>query len=192
MTLQGNEFLPHRQHRDDLTGNLEWGNGEVVYLSFAVQDTGRGLTLDEKKILFRRFSQAPKTHVNYGGSGLGLFISRELVELQGGQIGVASAGKHKGSDFSFYIKTRRVSKVADCAARGRTCSVFSAETQAAYAARSALDHDMDDGLVQSQGTLDSRQQEAQKVLPRHALIVEDKFVLPATRHKKKRFTNALL
>jgi hypothetical protein len=47
--------------------------------------------------------------VKYGGSGLGLFISRELVELQGGQVGVHSeAGK--GSTFGFYIKATCVER----------------------------------------------------------------------------------
>lgn len=75
-----------------------------------MQDTGRGLNPEEKKLLFQRFSQAsPRTHVQYGGSGLGLFISRELTELQGGEIGVASeAGK--GSTFAFYVKCRKTTE----------------------------------------------------------------------------------
>jgi signal transduction histidine kinase len=69
----------------DLTLGADWGFGPQVYLYFAVKDTGRGLSEDEKTRLFHRFSQAsPRTHVQYGGSGLGLFISRELTELQGG------------------------------------------------------------------------------------------------------------
>ena len=102
-------FAP-RVQKPDLTQEPEWGDGEQIYMHCAVEDTGRGLTDDEKKLLFLRFSQAsPRTHVQYGGSGLGLFISRELTELQGGEIGVASkAGV--GSTFAFYIKTRRTPK----------------------------------------------------------------------------------
>jgi signal transduction histidine kinase len=83
----------------DLTLAPDWGTGQQVYLYFAVKDTGRGLSDDEKTRLFHRFSQAsPRTHVQYGGSGLGLFISRELTELQGGEIGVASTAG-EGSKF---------------------------------------------------------------------------------------------
>lgn len=103
-------YIPPRSTRDnDVTAGAEWGAGEPLYIHFAVQDTGQGLDELEKKQLFQRFSQAsPRTHVTYGGSGLGLFISRELVELQGGQIGVASESG-KGSVFAFYVKARRSS-----------------------------------------------------------------------------------
>lgn len=86
------QYFPSRSKRTEVTADeKEWGSGENLYLHFAVQDTGRGLDEKEKSILFQRFSQAsPRTHVQYGGSGLGLFISRELTELQGGEIGVAS------------------------------------------------------------------------------------------------------
>jgi CheY-like chemotaxis protein len=78
-----------------------------------VKDSGCGLTPEEKKKLFNRFAQAsPRTHVEYGGSGLGLFISRQLAELQGGEIGVASESG-VGSTFAFYVKARRAKSEQD-------------------------------------------------------------------------------
>ncbi|KAF2142924.1 uncharacterized protein K452DRAFT_226207 [Aplosporella prunicola CBS 121167] len=85
----------------------DWAKGENVFILFTVQDSGRGLSNNEKDLLFARFSQAsPRTHISYGGSGLGLFISRRLTEMQGGAIGFSSES-HKGSTFSFYVKARR-------------------------------------------------------------------------------------
>jgi CheY-like chemotaxis protein len=106
-------YFPSRSKRKDLiTEDPEWGDGEELYLHFAVQDTGRGLNEKEKSLLFQRFSQAsPRTHVQYGGSGLGLFISRELTELQGGEIGVSSE-RGIGSTFAFYVKARKVEGIA--------------------------------------------------------------------------------
>ena len=98
---------PTRLAKADITAGEDWGRGQVLYLRFEVKDTGCGLTRAEKKNLFTRFSQAsPRTHVHYGGSGLGLFISRQLTELQGGEIGVASE-PGVGSTFAFYIKARK-------------------------------------------------------------------------------------
>ena len=110
------DYFPSRKKDDELAASMrgkDWGTGQDVYVQFAVQDTGRGLNMEEKKMLFMRFSQAsPRTHIQYGGSGLGLFISRELTELQGGEIGVASeAGK--GSTFAFYVRARRSAKPAN-------------------------------------------------------------------------------
>jgi CheY-like chemotaxis protein/nitrogen-specific signal transduction histidine kinase len=99
-------YVPARGTRPEVVKSQK-PTPDDLYLHFSVCDTGRGLTEGEKKMLFKRFSQvSPRTHVQYGGSGLGLFISRELTELQGGEIGVASeAGV--GSTFAFYVKAQR-------------------------------------------------------------------------------------
>ncbi|KAH6609340.1 histidine kinase [Trichoderma cornu-damae] len=91
----------------DIDNEEEWGTGERFNIHCSVEDTGAGLGDEEMKVLFQRFQQAtPRTHVQYGGSGLGLFISRILTEMQGGQIGVSSR-KDSGSKFSFYIQSRK-------------------------------------------------------------------------------------
>jgi PAS domain S-box-containing protein len=90
----------------DIDNHSEWGHGERINIHCSVEDSGPGLGDEELKILFQRFRQAtPRTHVQYGGSGLGLFISRILTEMQGGQIGVRSE-PGRGSQFSFYIQCR--------------------------------------------------------------------------------------
>jgi signal transduction histidine kinase/CheY-like chemotaxis protein len=95
---------------NNVTNSPEWGTGEEVYLAFSVKDTGIGLKDEEIQNIFERFKQANvKTHVKYGGSGLGLFISKELTEKQGGEIGVSSVSG-RGSTFGFYVKTRRAEK----------------------------------------------------------------------------------
>ncbi|KAJ4991619.1 histidine kinase hhk13p [Stagonosporopsis vannaccii] len=107
-TPDGVQFIETRLVSDNHHLEHDWKQGETHYIQFSVSDTGRGLTQEQTTSLFKRFSQAsPRTHVHYGGSGLGLFISRRLTELQGGSIGLASEYK-KGSTFSFYIKARRI------------------------------------------------------------------------------------
>lgn len=82
---------------------------DIVYLYFYVRDSGTGLGYEETQRLFKRFSQGTsRTHVTYGGSGLGLYICKQLAEKQGGSIGVASI-KGEGSVFAFYVETRIVS-----------------------------------------------------------------------------------
>jgi CheY-like chemotaxis protein len=100
------KFVPAGIARDRSHAGTGTGSGDEIYLHFTVSDTGCGLDEDQKRRIFERFSQAsPRTHSKYGGSGLGLFISREMIELQGGEIGVSSRPGH-GATFAFYIAAR--------------------------------------------------------------------------------------
>ncbi|SCZ97964.1 BZ3500_MvSof-1268-A1-R1_Chr7-3g09652 [Microbotryum saponariae] len=79
-----------------------------VYLFFSVADTGPGMTEEETSRLFEKFMQAfPFTHSTMGGSGLGLWIARNLCELQAGRIEVRSK-VGEGSIFRCFITARSI------------------------------------------------------------------------------------
>jgi len=77
------------------------------FIIVAIKDNGIGVTEEEKKHLFMQFGKIERygqgLDVEIEGSGLGLYISKKIVELHGGEIWVESEGRHKGSTFFFSL-----------------------------------------------------------------------------------------
>jgi len=77
-------------------------------ISFVVQDNGIGMTKDQQSRIFEAFSQADVSVTRkYGGTGLGLTISSQFVELMGGQLELESA-KDQGTTFSFSLPLEEI------------------------------------------------------------------------------------
>jgi PAS domain S-box-containing protein len=91
------------------TGSIHLGckvyshKGKKFQIQFEVTDTGIGIPKDKLHTIFESFSQADSSVTRkYGGTGLGLTIVKQLVELQGGRISVHSK-LDRGSTFSFVL-----------------------------------------------------------------------------------------
>jgi signal transduction histidine kinase len=78
----------------------ELTNDSVI---LSINDNGIGFTEEEKRQLFTRFGKIERYNQNLDviieGAGLGLFISKKLIELHGGKIWMESKGRNKGSTF---------------------------------------------------------------------------------------------
>jgi PAS domain S-box-containing protein len=83
---------------------IETAQNEMVTVGFSVRDTGIGIPSDKFKTIFESFSQADtSTTRRYGGTGLGLTISANIIKLMGGQLDLDSE-VGKGSTFYFNLE----------------------------------------------------------------------------------------
>ena len=103
INLIGNSIKFTHKGSIKLSCMLERRQKETWWIKFEVSDTGIGIPLEKTDTIFESFSQADETFTRkYGGSGLGLTIVKQLVELQKGQITVQSA-EDKGSTFTVIV-----------------------------------------------------------------------------------------
>jgi CheY-like chemotaxis protein len=90
-----------------LNASLAEEKNGVYIIVIQVSDTGIGILPEQQEKIFHAFEQADSgTSRKFGGTGLGLVISRRIVEMMGGEINVTSE-PGKGSEFTFSFKAER-------------------------------------------------------------------------------------
>ena len=110
------KFTPQGEVRLEVEAGAE--KDGLAELRFAVRDTGIGIQPDRLDRLFKPFGQADSSMSRlYGGTGLGLVISRRLAERLGGRMWVESE-PGRGSTFSFTVRCRPVEEAPSRASAG--------------------------------------------------------------------------
>ncbi|KAL5533412.1 hypothetical protein ACEPAF_5188 [Sanghuangporus sanghuang] len=122
-----------------------------IFIFVSVRDSGPGLNPDDLALLFKRFQQGSNSHNVFGGSGLGLFVSRKLCDLMGGRIDVDSTFG-EGATFRFFV-------------------------EATTASTSVEHHDVyPDYETETSGNLFENMEEVKATMPLHILITEDNLI----------------
>lgn len=102
------KFTPSSGAINVIIKKVHTDSSDKVKISFEVQDTGIGVTNEQKSRIFEAFSQADTSITRkYGGTGLGLTISSKFVELMGGKLSLRSE-VGKGTTFFFAIEFEEV------------------------------------------------------------------------------------
>jgi signal transduction histidine kinase/CheY-like chemotaxis protein len=160
-------------------------NDNLPTFRVVVRDTGRGLSQDEISLLFQRFVQSPSTSfAKDGGAGLGLYISKYLVELMGGAIFVESK-YGEGSSFTFTFQARNYTAAEDEKPRQLLCgspeldnsaspSAFTIP-RASMASLAASDTLVDSSVTSSiaPSAITTSHSTQPRRLMRHVLVVDD-------------------
>ncbi len=125
MNLAGNSIKFTESGSVTLETKLISKTNDLATVEFSVSDTGIGMTPEQLAKVFESFSQASKeTYRKFGGTGLGLTISKSLVELMGGQLSVKSnygegttfffsASFHIGDELKLESKTRGIIEIPE-------------------------------------------------------------------------------
>lgn len=106
LNLVGNSIKFTKDAGIHISLRSELESDEICILHFKVRDEGIGIAKDKLGTVFEKFKQAEgsKTHKEYGGTGLGLPICKQLIELHGGEISVDS-DLGEGTTFTFSMRT---------------------------------------------------------------------------------------
>lgn len=87
-----------------ITVSVSFYGADKNFIEVSVEDTGTGIEKKDFEKLFQKFQQLDSSLTRrVGGAGLGLAISKQIVELHGGKIWAESQGLRKGSKFSFIL-----------------------------------------------------------------------------------------
>lgn len=79
------------------------------FVKISVVDTGKGISKEDQEKLFKKFGKLEnsyETMAESAGTGLGLYITKQLIEGMGGKITVKSDGENKGSEFMFFLQKK--------------------------------------------------------------------------------------
>jgi|GEM_PF-592839 len=113
MNLLGNAVKFTEKGSILLSAALLESSEQDALLQFVIEDTGIGISPEQMSLLFQPFSQGdPGIARTFGGTGLGLVISKNLVEKMGGSIGLESR-PGEGSSFTFTIRLRQADNLSD-------------------------------------------------------------------------------
>ncbi len=113
LNLAGNALKFTDQGEIRITGDVVKENGRRPHIELSVKDTGIGIPKEKQEAIFEGFTQADQsTTRKYGGTGLGITISRQLVELMGGCLSLESR-EQAGTTFRFTLALDRQTVEAD-------------------------------------------------------------------------------